>query len=486
MKGLPKSFPFRDIFKSFLEEYSKSAIYWYVPKTRVLNDENVEVIAQIVKAIFDKFLGYVWNAETQDQILNRLVQLGIVSPYKPDGTRVDRTALIRIWKKLLETLGLLWIQDDSEIVITDAGLDLLSNQAEEKRLVIESQIIKYQYPNPSLSGAYAEDFVGLLPHIFLLQVLKECDHRINSIEYELFVNLAKSQEEVNHIVRYIHSWRDISEQEQEVILDPVRDVVMQKGVAEQELSDDMEPEEGAHRYKRIHLNASYQKPFFTFPSYLEFDQGDIICREPDKVNEWLGKVLPSLKITKFRTLEDWFAYFGDPKKKSSWSTYLISLIEDATTTKEVKQLVKTAIQEHRNVLTFEEEENIEKAQIEKDIETFYYSHPELLEKGLAIRDNGRQFPTPIGRIDLLCISKKGEYVIVEVKAEEARDSVFGQILRYIGWVHRNIPEAKDNVRGIILASEFSETARYSRIGLLKPNYQEFIQFRKHGLSVQDT
>jgi len=133
MKGLGKSFPFRDIFMSFLEGYSTSAAYWYVPKARVLNDENVQVTTEILQVIFDHFLGHVWNVETQDRILNHLVQREILSPYRPDGTRADRAALIRIWKKLLETLGLLWVQNDTEIVITDAGLDLLSGQAKEKK-----------------------------------------------------------------------------------------------------------------------------------------------------------------------------------------------------------------------------------------------------------------------------------------------------------------------------------------------------------------
>jgi len=365
-------------------------------------------------------------------------------------------------------------------------LDLLSAEAKERRSVIERQIIKFQYPNPSLSGSYAESFDGLLPYIFLLQVLRECEYQITSIEYELFVNLTKSQDDVDRIVQYILSWRDINEQEQEVILKRVKQIVIKEEPAEDEPSADAEPTERPFRFHRIRLNESYQKSFFTFPSYLEVNEGDIVCHEPDKVNDLLDKSLPSLKVTIFRTLEDWFAYFGDPQKQSTWLTYLISLIEDAETREEVMEEVQTAVEQHKDLLTPEDAESIEKAQIEKDIETFYYAHPEMLEEGLIVRDDGRQFPTPIGRIDLLCLSQEGEYVVVEVKAQEARDSVFGQILRYIGWVHRNIPEAKDNVRGIILASEFPETARYSRIGLLKPNYQEFIQFRKHGLNVQDT
>jgi len=477
VKDLPRSFPFRDIFTSFLKEYSESTTYWYVPKARVLNHENVEVMSEILKVIFEEFLESIWNVETQERILNHFIEVDIVRPSRPDGTQADRAALIRIWKKLLETLGLLWVQDDKEIVITDAALDLLSGQAEEKRQVIERQVIKYQYPNPSLSGLYAEKFTGILPHIFLLQVLMKCDNRITSIEYELSVNLAQSQDDINRIVKYIHSWRDINEQKQQAILKNVQDIVMKEEATDTEISEDIEPEEERTRFKRIHLNASYQKPFFTFPSNIEVDEGDIVCRAPEKVNEFLSKEIPSLKITKFRTLEDWFAYFGDPRKEPSWSTYLISLIEDATTTKEVEQVVKTAIKEHK--LTQEETKDIERAQIEKDIETLYYSHPDRLEKGLIVKN--RQFPTPIGRLDLLCISKEGEYVIVEIKAQEARDSVFGQILRYIGWVHRNIEGAGDKVRGIILASKFPETAHYSRIGLLKPDYKKFIQFHEYKL-----
>ena len=55
----------------------------------------------------------------------------------------------------------------------------------------------------------------------------------------------------------------------------------------------------------------------------------------------------------------------------------------------------------------------------------------------------------------------------------------------MGWIHRNINDGKDNVRGIILAGSFPEKARYSRIGLLKRDYETFIKFKKHGLNLSD-
>lgn len=484
MGTLDRSFPFRNIFESFLDEYSRRATYWYVPKARVLNDENVEVMAQILKVIFDEFLERVWNVETQDAILARLIELDIVKPSRSDSKRADRTALIRTWKKLFDTLGLLWVQDDKEIIITDAGLDLLSVEAEERRRVVEKQVIRYQYPNPSLSGLYAERFTGLLPHILLLQVLEGCGGRIAAIEYELFLNLGESQEDIGRICRYIHSWRDISNEEKQLIMDKVVKVPMAEEAADGEADAEMGLEGEKTRYNRIHLDASYQRSFFAFPNYVGVDEGDIVCRAPDRVKQLLEQMLPSLKITKFRAIEDWFAYFGDPKREPSWATYLISLLEDAVTSEDVTR-AKSEVEEHRELLGPEEAESVDRAQIEKDIETLYCAHPDMLEEGLVLSENGRQFPTPIGRIDLLCVSKEGEYVIVEVKAQDARDLVFGQILRYIGWVHRNVEGAQDRVRGIILASKFPETARYSRIGLLKPDYQTFIKFKRHGFDVQD-
>src|SRR5688572_31644296 len=42
----------------------------------------------------------------------------------------------------------------------------------------------------------------------------------------------------------------------------------------------------------------------------------------------------------------------------------------------------------------------------------------LLEEGLELVENGRQYITPIGRIDLLC-RNQNEYVVVEIKANAA-------------------------------------------------------------------
>lgn len=74
---------------------------------------------------------------------------------------------------------------------------------------------------------------------------------------------------------------------------------------------------------------------------------------------------------------------------------------------------------------------------------------------------GRQYPTPIGNIDLLAIDReKKEFVVIELKKGRGSDAVMGQILRYMGWVKENL--AKDGgVRGVIIVKDRDERLEYA-------------------------
>ena len=71
------------------------------------------------------------------------------------------------------------------------------------------------------------------------------------------------------------------------------------------------------------------------------------------------------------------------------------------------------------------EELSKSGRVEKGIETFYADQLGMLEDGLTLAhvdgQGGRQFSTPIGRIDFLCKDASNHYVVVEIKAYEARD-----------------------------------------------------------------
>jgi hypothetical protein len=103
--------------------------------------------------------------------------------------------------------------------------------------------------------------------------------------------------------------------------------------------------------------------------------------------------------------------------------------------------------------------------IERDLEECLIQNLGMLESGLSLyRDgdvDGRQLDTgAVGIIDLLAIDKAGGFVVIELKAGRAADSVCGQILGYISWVRKELAAGK-KVRGTIVASEFSDRLRYA-------------------------
>ena len=471
MRRLPGDFPHRDFFNAALREYKRCRTYWYVPKARALNDDNVQFCVQTLRIIFDDFLNKRWDTDTQDDLLSILIKQGLLRPTRSNAARRDRTALSRIVKRLLGTLGLLWVEDNQEIVITDAGFALIaaSEGNEDLRPIVEGQVAKIQYPHYPLRPEWSpSESFGIVPHLFLLQTLQAADYCLSFDEYELFVNLACKQEDLSRILKYIRRWRDLDEAEATVLRQIFQSVPMQ-GDASQ------------CRFDRIHKSAPYQRAFYCYPSYLQVDGGTIRCREPEKIAEMVQQQLPTLKITHFKCQEDWFGYLGDPEQRPSWFTYLSHAVQTATSQKQVV----SELAQHQSKLSEEETQKIKRLELEKAIESSYVEHPELLygiEQGLQLK--GRQVNTPIGRMDLLCCGQDGKYVVIEIKAREAEDSVFGQILRYMGWIHRNYEDGENNVRGIILAEQFPTKARYSRIGLLKPDGEEFMKFRQHGFPIE--
>lgn len=70
------------------------------------------------------------------------------------------------------------------------------------------------------------------------------------------------------------------------------------------------------------------------------------------------------------------------------------------------------------------------------------------ENGLA-----QQFDTDTGPIDILAVSKDGKtLLVIELKKGDATDSAVGQVLRYMGYVKKEIAEEGQQVRGAIVAA----------------------------------
>lgn len=82
---------------------------------------------------------------------------------------------------------------------------------------------------------------------------------------------------------------------------------------------------------------------------------------------------------------------------------------------------------------------------------------------LYVDDNGLdgiEFRTDVGIIDILAIDENDNYVVFELKLSRGNDATLGQILRYMGWIKKNLAKDK-KVVGVIVAKNIDEKLKYA-------------------------
>jgi hypothetical protein len=95
--------------------------------------------------------------------------------------------------------------------------------------------------------------------------------------------------------------------------------------------------------------------------------------------------------------------------------------------------------------------------LEKDMQAAIRQNINQLEQGLRITDGGRERSVETGFIDITAEDSDSIPVVIELKTGVAGQRAVAQILSYIGSVMEE--EGIDNVRGILIASEFDRKAR---------------------------
>ena len=86
--------------------------------------------------------------------------------------------------------------------------------------------------------------------------------------------------------------------------------------------------------------------------------------------------------------------------------------------------------------------------MEKQLEDFIIANWDKTEFGQKydlIYEDGvlisQQYPTTIGKIDILAIDKKTKnYVVIELKKNQTSDDTVGQLSRYMGWIKEHKKE----------------------------------------------
>jgi len=108
------------------------------------------------------------------------------------------------------------------------------------------------------------------------------------------------------------------------------------------------------------------------------------------------------------------------------------------------------------------EESIEASlSLERDLHSYLATRVSEIEGGLTLVDNGVEYQTEAGRIDLLARDLENRVVVIELKAGKAKDSALGQLLGYMGC----LSTSDATVRGILVASNFDSRVVFAARGL---------------------
>jgi restriction system protein len=106
--------------------------------------------------------------------------------------------------------------------------------------------------------------------------------------------------------------------------------------------------------------------------------------------------------------------------------------------------------------------------LEKYVEGFIVSNFDTIFNGqLKIYEDtegndGQQYNTDIGSIDILAVEpRSNSFVVIELKKGRPSDQVVGQVLRYMGWVKKNLCTNGQAVKGLVICRDHDPKLTYA-------------------------
>ncbi len=96
---------------------------------------------------------------------------------------------------------------------------------------------------------------------------------------------------------------------------------------------------------------------------------------------------------------------------------------------------------------------------------------------------GNQFPTDVGRIDILAVHKvQLRFLVVELKRNQSTHETVGQALKYVGWVKKHLAKDGQSVEALIIAHQAEKSIQYALSALPNVSMMTYdVEFRLKGL-----
>ena len=103
---------------------------------------------------------------------------------------------------------------------------------------------------------------------------------------------------------------------------------------------------------------------------------------------------------------------------------------------------------------------------ENDLKNFLANNLHVIRPSLTVYQdgdiNGVEFPVGSRRLDILAMEDKRDFVVIELKVSKGYDRAIGQLLRYMGWIDKNLAEPGQKVKGMIIARSISDDLRLAK------------------------
>ncbi len=450
-----------------LRYFDKGKAWYIIPRAQYFNGKNVEELYKVLALLKrkqyvkikdltkyqtklgeeispDTLIYRVWTQKTKFYVFKEMTKLGIIKPYAKGQSLNDQLANLRNHTNLLKKLGFAFFNKQKHLFISEVGEEFLESKKNKWFEILERQLTKIQFWNPSITTKEIENYkeFNLFPFIFTINLILNLKEQYLSVEeFILFVSHAKTHKDKDVIINLIEEYRKLSRKEQ-------LEIKKRAKFSSPELA-----------------NAIVTMGLFGSSPTFSFSKNKLEFRDIDRAEDLMERYSKRLRFIEYVCFEDWYQFVGRKKPEITISEglqYYGELGQEEKAKKFLETYAEIPEAEIEEGLSFED--MLKQLFSEKLLEDYLEKQVQILEKGLKLVKNGRQYPTEIGRIDLLAIDSNGRYVVIELKKDKLEDKVMGQTLRYMGWVKGNLSKTMD-VKGIIVGQEITEKLRYAKKGL---------------------
>lgn len=447
-----------------INEYSILYICLLFLKNELLNSAHLESTNE------EKFKKF---SDIQREFLEGNNYDFFIEKYSKKFLTADLLIYYRNFKSWLGKFGFYGEYDNKTAFITEMGYEFIHNKddIEVCSAIFLHQIKKYQIWNPTIEKKYGE--LKIRPYYMLLNVIDRLEDKyFTKIEYALFITKIKnhSDKNVNDQINLIKQFRNLDPENQKIYIQELVHLDKKKYRKRKRTN-----------FERLIDSAPKEIACYGYGGLIQQGtgryEGSYILVESEKAKLEIDLFTSSAKFIQFDNKYDWIAHLGS--KNGFTIEYIIEMyLAHGISADDIRDQFKFGGSKLK--------ETIEDKLYEKEIEDYYVRNIKEIDQNLEVVKSpayGRQFSTHIGPIDILCIDKlTNEYVICELKRGQTSDETVGQLLRYMGWVKKHLETTENNVRGILVGSEFSEKLDYSFIGIQNDSVYNLIKKFEHPFS----